>query len=209
MAYFEEQGWESDPWEHRALYRVFASHGKEYGPDGGGERTREYHRSLAVRLFECMNVRASADEARAHARALWSILGPESLALFPDAMETLQRLKEAGFPLAITSNWQCGLGHFCAELGLTRWVDHVLSSAEVGSEKPDSGIFLEACHRLGLRADQVLHVGDTVLDDWEGGQRAGLSVLLLRRQEGSRSSEPGVIRSLREVAERLGVPPLS
>jgi putative hydrolase of the HAD superfamily len=110
----------------------------------------------------------------------------------------------AGLPLVIVSNWQCGLAHFCTELGLTAFFDHIIASAEVGSAKPDAGIFIEACERLGLPPSRVLHVGDSPVDDIEGATAAGLPAVLLRR-EGERSDlDAPLLSSLEGLPALLG-----
>lgn len=206
MEYLQSRGLESDPWEHQVLYDVFASHGAEYAPrHPAAEKTRYYER-FALRVFDRLNVRAAASVAADHAEAVWRMLGPDSLALFPEVLDVLRRVREAGFPSAVVSNWQCGLEHFCTELGLEAAFDHVLASAEVGSAKPDPAIFLEACRRLDVAPHRVLHVGDEVLDDIEGGRNAGLQVVLVRREDGRPMSEDvRTIRSLNRLPRLLGL----
>jgi putative hydrolase of the HAD superfamily len=102
----------------------------------------------------------------------------------------------------VVSNWQCGLGHFCTELGIGSWLDHVFSSAEVGSAKPDPGIFAEACRRLSVPAERILHVGDTLVDDLQGPQTYGMQALLIDR--GMKPAESNdVIGGLDELLDLL------
>jgi putative hydrolase of the HAD superfamily len=82
--------------------------------------------------------------------------------------------------------------------------DAVLASAEVASQKPDPGIFLEACRRLGVLPHRTLHVGDSVVDDIEGARNAGLQALLVRRDEDKPYGGAPVIRGFRELTEVLG-----
>lgn len=196
MEYFEEQRLASDPWEHEVLYDVFEPHGIEYAPDQPLEERKRYHRRLSRRVFQRLRVRAPAGVAAEHADSVWRLLGPDSLAVYPEVADLLVRLREEGYPLAVVSNWQCGLAHFCTELGLGDYFDHVLASAEVGSQKPDPGIFAEACRRLGVPEGRVLHVGDDAIDDLEGATGAGLRAVLVRREP-----EPGP-RTASEEAHR-------
>jgi HAD superfamily hydrolase (TIGR01549 family) len=151
---------------------------------GRGARLMEYLREQ--RVFRRLNVRAPDGAAAEHAANLWELLGPDCLVVYPEVPAVLRAMTGAGLPLVIVSNWQCGLAHFCTELGLTAFFDHIIASAEVGSAKPDAGIFIEACERLGLPPSRVLHVGDSPVDDIEGATAAGLPAVLLRR-EGERS----------------------
>ena len=65
----------------------------------------------------------------------------------------------------------------------------------------------EALRRLGLRPDEVLHVGDHPRNDLAGARRAGLHALLLVRDGCASGSRPvegsGVVHSLLEVPARL------
>jgi putative hydrolase of the HAD superfamily len=205
MEYLHEQGLESDPWQHQVLYDVFAPHTTEYAPDLDDEEKGRYFGRLAQRVFRRLNVRAPAGAAAHHAANLWELLGPTCLAVYPEVPAVLERLTGAGLPLVIVSNWQCGLAHFCTELGLRRFFDHVIVSAEVGSEKPDAGIFAEACQRLALPPSRVLHVGDSEIDDIEGARGAGLAAALLRRGDGLPRPDVPILRSLEGLPALLGL----
>lgn len=181
MAYLDEHGLVSDPWQHQVLYDVFSRHDVEYDP-GATHRVRlAYYERLTTSLFQRLSVRAPRDAAAAHAVAIWRILGPQSFDIFTDAPDTLGQLRDAGYPMVVTSNWQRGLRHFVAELGLAEYFRHVLASAEIGSAKPEGGIFEEACRRLEMHPTRVLHVGDSAVDDVEGARAAGLHVLRIDR----------------------------
>ncbi len=199
VEYLQTQGFRPAQWEHAVLYDVFEIHDAEYSPDASPEARNEYYVRLARRVFRRLRLGASERDASGHAAALWEILGPACLGVFPEVAGALRGLRAAGYPLALISNWQCGLRHFCAELGLARYFDHILGSADLGVAKPDARIFAHACERLGVAADRVLHIGDTLVDDYIGGSGAGLSVALLARDETSEPAASRVIRSLAEV----------
>ena len=199
MAYLASHAIASDPWEHQVLYDVMEPHAREYSPDFPPAEKHAYFCQLAGRVFRRLNVSTEHQPAD-HAAAIWNLIGPGSLALFPEVLPTLDRLRSAGYRLAIISNWQCGLHHFCVELGLADRFEHVLSSAEVGCAKPDAQIFADACQRLGVEPGRVLHVGDTQLDDVDGAQAYGMQPILIdRKGHGSAS-----ISSLDGVLEILG-----
>jgi putative hydrolase of the HAD superfamily len=182
MRWLADRGLESAPWEHEVLYDVFERHGRDYRPGLTGAARQRFLEQFSETLFDRLDVDAPADVARKHAAELWQLLGPTCLALFPDVESVLGGLKASGVQLAIVSNWQRGLGGFAAELGLGHLVEHVIASADVGHAKPDPEIFTEACRRLGVEFGQVLHVGDTVLDDVRGALGAGMRAALVRRQ---------------------------
>ena len=204
MEYLRARGFRPAPWEHEVLYDVFAVHDMEYSPEAPQDEKDEYYVLVAKRVFERLDVSASGDDASRHAAAMWRILGPACLGVFPDVLETLRTLRAAGYPLALISNWQCGLRHYCVELGLSEHFDHILGSADLGVAKPDARIFADACSRLGVPAHRILHVGDTLADDYQGGKASGLSVLLLVRDPEPESSADRVIHRLTEIPAMLG-----
>jgi FMN phosphatase YigB (HAD superfamily) len=57
---------------------------------------------------------------------------------------------------------------------------HIVTSCEVGRAKPALEIFQEASERLGLRPDEILHVGDRWELDVVGARRAGFGAALYR-----------------------------
>lgn len=200
--YFRAQGWDSDPWEHAALYDVFAAHGDEFAPTLSGEDLRAFCGRVARTLFRRLQVDVDPSLADEHAIELWRFLGPEHLTPFPESTAALRRLRAAGYRLAVISNWQHGLRAFCQALGFGTEIEVVVTSAEVGAAKPDARIFAEACRRLALPPERVLHVGDSETDDIQGAREAGLQALWLRRGKGG-SGTPGEIRSLEQLAAYL------
>ena len=199
MEYLERQGFDPAPWDHEVLYDVFESHDEAYSPSAPARERDEYYAELASRVFERMEIRASGEDALRHAKPLWQILGPASFEVFPEVPATLGELRARGLRLAVLSNWQCGLRHFCEELGIASFFDHILGSADLGMDKPDELIFQEACARLGAPPELTLHVGDTVVDDYEGGRSAGVQVVLVDRRTGADPPAVRVIASLSEL----------
>jgi putative hydrolase of the HAD superfamily len=93
----------------------------------------------------------------------------------PGAIETLERLA-AHTRLAVVANWDSSLHEHLARLGLDRYFDAVVTSAEAGAAKPDPAIFLAALRRLDVEPARALHVGDEPIDE-EGALAAGMRFL--------------------------------
>jgi putative hydrolase of the HAD superfamily len=91
----------------------------------------------------------------------------------PDARAACHALAAAGLLLAVVSNWDVGLHEQLERVGLGSLVNTVVTSAEAGAPKPEPAVFELALARLGVRADQAVHVGDAVADA-EGARTAGL-----------------------------------
>ncbi len=198
--YLDASDLTSGPWEHQVLYDVFEYYGSDYRPDLSAEDKLSFWTEFTRRLFERTRVRGrGSTDFRRHAPAIRDIMGPESFVLFDDVLDTLRALRRAAVRVGVVSDWQKGLLHFCAELGIADLFDAVVASSEVGFQKPDPRLFAVAQRKLGVSPDEILHVGDTAADI-EGAGAAGFSALLIDRS-GASAPEQGRIASLREVLQ--------
>ena len=99
----------------------------------------------------------------------------------PGVPETLRELRGRGRKLVVVSNWDVSLHERLAETGLAPLLDGAIASAEAGVAKPDPAIFTRALELAGVRADEALHVGDSLLEDGEGARAAGIRAVLIGR----------------------------
>lgn len=91
----------------------------------------------------------------------------------------LDRLREAGYRLAVISNSDGRAEEALAAADLLSRFEFVIDSQLVGVEKPDPRIFTVALERLGIAPSDALYVGDLYEIDVVGARRAGLDVILL------------------------------
>lgn len=120
-----------------------------------------------------------------------------------DVVPALQRVRRLGLRIAVVSNAN---GTLCAKLdrvGLGRYVDCVIDSADVGIEKPDARIFECALKRLGARRETTLHVGDMYHIDVVGARAAGLQAMLLDPLGLYEAQSCERVKSLDQLVERL------
>ncbi|MFF4806023.1 HAD family hydrolase [Streptomyces sp. NPDC001351] len=87
--------------------------------------------------------------------------------------------------------------------GLADLLDHFTASSEAGVAKPDPRIFVTACTRLGLCADQVVYVGDRLGTDTEAAIAAGLRGVWLDRERGTVSTSVPRVESLTSLLPLL------
>ena len=87
------------------------------------------------------------------------------------AHETLRQLKSAGFRLGMLSNRDNPCDAQLERLGLLDYFDLTLVAGEVGSWKPDPGIFNQALQRLELLPQQAVYVGDNYLGAFHVSRR--------------------------------------
>ncbi len=102
---------------------------------------------------------------------------------YPDAVETLRRLSEAGYRLGLVSNAtdDAIVQRLVERAGFRPWLDPVISSAGVGIRKPDPAIFRIVLERWGIAAHEAVMVGNDLEADILGAKLTGMWSILIRR----------------------------
>lgn len=132
-----------------------------------------------------------------------ALLGALRFAAYPDAAPALAWARRRGRRLVVVSNWDCSLPDVLDAVGLTPFLDGVLTSAEVGAAKPAPLIFARALELAGCEAHEALHIGDSEREDVAGARAAGVAVLLLARDGAPAPAGTPTIRSLGELEATL------
>ena len=104
-----------------------------------------------------------------------------SFTLFDDVLSTLKTLKKRSLPLGLLTNFDGEMKPICQQLGLEPYIDFVVTSAEVGADKPSPPIFLAALEQTGINAAEKVHVGDQYKSDVIGAGGVGINLLLIDR----------------------------
>jgi HAD superfamily hydrolase (TIGR01509 family) len=121
------------------------------------------------------------------------------------AVALAEAIKRAGLPLVIVTNNSLAEQTIkLAQCGLTRYVDALVTSEEVGACKPDTEIFNAALERVNVAADAAVMLGDAWATDIEGARGAGIRVVWFNRHAET-SPDPTVpeIDSLEPAAHVL------
>jgi 2-haloalkanoic acid dehalogenase type II len=110
--------------------------------------------------------------------ALWEIYfaARNRVELYPDSLPALQRIT-ARWPMASLTNGNADL----QRIGIDAHFVHHICARDSGIAKPDPRIFLAAAERLGVPAQQILHVGDDPAMDVAGARDAGLRTAWINR----------------------------
>lgn len=139
---------------------------------------------------------------------------PASWHVFPDVRPALARLRAAGIPLAVVSNWVWEGERLLEALGLADAFVTIVISDRVGYGKPHPAIFRAALDIVGVPARRAVHVGDSYAKDVVGAAGVGMAAVLVVR-DGAPTPDPGrgtggpsfaVVGDLGEAVDRLGVP---
>ena len=177
--------------------------------DGGTPLDRRL-RVLCDDLGLCPEAAVLRDIGEAAAEA-WQ----RHVTLDPEAGPLLRTLR-GRYAVALVSNFDHPphVRRVLSRYALAEAFDAIVVSAEVGAKKPDPRIFQVALERTGLRAEEVVHVGDTD-EDAQGASRAGIRPILIRRN-GENAPEPPFdfhaehVAGPRSAASRIdGVPVIS
>jgi putative hydrolase of the HAD superfamily len=145
----------------------------------------------------------------AHIVALDHSAFSNTIVVSEENLRTLRALKDRGLLLGLISNVTLLPDLMRADvdaLGIGPNLDAALFSSEVGVRKPDPRIFEAMLERLSVEPKDAVFVGDRLLDDIEGAQRAGMRAVLTHefRQEEDESVRPdAVITRLPELPAAL------
>lgn len=118
------------------------------------------------------------------------------------AVSTLRALRAQGITLAVVSNWDERLRPLLASLGIADYFAAVITSREVGYEKPSPGIFQAALAATGTSSDAYcVHVGDTYGTDVAGARAACFVPVLVIGEGGDKFEDCTTIEDLGELLE--------
>ena len=129
----------------------------------------------------------------------------------PAAAEVLQAAKDKGYLLGLISNTGMTPGvtfrAYMEHVGILGYFDHLTFSDEVRLAKPGRDIFLDATRGLGLEPEEVVHVGDHLLNDVFGAQQLGMKTIWIETHDERRKQvdvQPNVtVPSLDRVADAI------
>jgi FMN hydrolase / 5-amino-6-(5-phospho-D-ribitylamino)uracil phosphatase len=123
-----------------------------------------------------------------------------AVAPYDDVLPGLQRLNE----LVLVGSISNGNADLRA-IGLSHHFKVSVAAHQLGVAKPDAAIFLAACRELGVAPEDAVYVGDDILLDVQGAQRAGLRAVWMNRTGSTLHLEHGVVPDaiVRDVGELL------
>jgi len=143
-------------------------------------------------------------------RHLWEA----TLTKLPYLDEVLAYLKRRGLKLGIITNTVTSREEHVRgaleKIGVQKYFGCIVTSVDVGHEKPDERIFMTALRALRVRPHEAVMVGNRVSTDIVGGNQMGMKTILLKwnKRYKERITSPEeqptrTIRSLRELPRVL------
>ena len=95
---------------------------------------------------------------------------------YDDVFPTLTALRERYKIGALTNG-----NSYPERVGMGHLFDFAVLASEQGVSKPDPRIFHTAAEMAGCRVDELLHVGDALIDDIQGASTAGAQAVWINR----------------------------
>ena len=169
--------------------------------------TIEGYRSWRLRLLqaEFNKLGLDAPQADALARQVVAELRLYTRPFpYPETIPVLSWLKENGYIVGIISNISPQLPIYLEMIGVASTVDFAISSGAFGAAKPDPRIFEEALRQGRVRAEEAVHVGDSVKADVHGAESIGIQPVLVDRQGVHTDPPCPVIANLADLLDMLG-----
>ena len=113
----------------------------------------------------------------------------------------------ARYPMALVSNFYGNVESVLADFDLLRYFPSIVESAVVGVRKPDPKIFALGVEALGLSANEVLVIGDSLKKDIIPAESLGCKVLWLKGKgwtaDEDAQTHPCTIASIGEVLQKI------
>lgn len=126
---------------------------------------------------------------------------------YPESETVLAGLKDAGKKVYAVSNWDITLAQTLEDIGWLGYFDAVIASAELGVEKPATGIFEEALRVADMAEsrERVVHVGNDTVSDIAGATSCGIDAVLVARNGEEAGEAVAVIPDLGKLLDIPGI----
>lgn len=149
------------------------------------KRSRQARDEFFARYEQLILKGSDIDVTLELAGDIWNLTTKVSkeLVAFDDALPALTSLKEKGYTTGVVSNISGDMESLITAAGLKSVVDYWITSQQVGVEKPDPKIFKEAIKCAGIKVEEGVYVGDQYYSDVEGSRSAGMTPVLVDRND--------------------------
>ena len=154
-------------------------------------------------LFHRLPKEAVDRIATCYADAFWH--SPPSL--HRDAVRVLGGAKSMGYSIGLISNTGLTPGFtfrtFMKQAGILDFFDVLTFSDEIGLSKPSREMFLITARSMNVHPEEVVHIGDDLLNDVRGAQWAGMKAVWISTQspgnDGQEVKPDATVSSLGQV----------
>ena len=108
---------------------------------------------------------------------IWPIELPKYTIEFPDSCEVLEYVKQKYRIGLVTNGSVESQSEKINHTDLARHFEMILIPAELGLQKPDERVFLEACRRMDAKPEECIFIGDGLKTDIIGSSSVGMKTI--------------------------------
>ncbi|WNV04188.1 HAD family hydrolase [Candidatus Methylospira mobilis] len=127
---------------------------------------------------------------------VWQTYRASNYPLYPDVIPALQWLQSSGMKIVAASNGNTDLRNS----SIFPFFDALYYSEALGSRKPAIDFFHGVARGMGVRPAEILHIGDSFREDFQGADAAGMRAVWLNRSRTASVDGTLTIFSLNEIA---------
>lgn len=96
-------------------------------------------------------------------------------------LELLNFLKNKKIKIALCTDLTAYLQYQkIKKLEVAPYIDYMVTSEEVGVEKPDKKMFHSVIQKMAITEEECLYIGDDIKKDIEGAQKAGIEAIQIK-----------------------------
>jgi putative hydrolase of the HAD superfamily len=144
----------------------------------------EWWRKITFNTFKSAGVLPQFSDFSAFFSELYIHFGTaEPWFIYPDVVPSLTDWRQQGIELGILSNFDSRIFSVLESLELSSYFNSVTISTQAGAAKPDPQIFAVALEKHNCLPSEAWHIGDSVVEDYQGAKAAGLRGIWINRPE--------------------------
>lgn len=122
--------------------------------------------------------------------------------VYPESEECLKSLSRK-YKIGIIANQTFGSEERLEKIGLLKYIDLVVASAEEGVAKPDLRIFEIALHKADCKAEEAVMVGDRLDNDIIPAKKIGMKTVWIKQGFGKHAQPSATEESPDYTAKNL------
>lgn len=163
-------------------FEMYFSNARRLVKEQLGETASSHNRLLYMQLFLEQMGRLPVLGALDLYDVYWDNLLSIAV-LYPYVQNLFNRLKENQIQIGVLTDLTAHIQHRkLVKLGVANDIDFLVTSEEVGVEKPSKRTFYKIQKKIKYSCDNILMVGDNEKRDVEGAQSAGMHALQFKKQ---------------------------
>ncbi|HIK04735.1 MAG TPA: HAD family hydrolase [Trichormus sp. M33_DOE_039] len=144
----------------------------------------EWWRTIAVNTFESAGIINQFADFSSFFGELYIHFGTaEPWFVYPDVVQSLGNWKHLGIELGVLSNFDSRIYSVLQALDLSHFFRSVTISTQVGAAKPNPQIFTAALEKHDCSPESAWHIGDSIVEDYQGAKAAGLRGIWINREK--------------------------